>query len=207
MLCGPLPGCADARGRFQDFHNRLEAEAASAEAGTEATDASDGGPCTPPAPGAVNGPALLAIETSLGEGAPILFLGTIDTPAVAGTTAVHFVYQALDAHDRSTRVGPELSVGPFPLENGELTAPIPESTLDGHADPILYGTPIDSAMTLSGQICGVRPFYCGTLSGKTSGVVKAKFMGNFAITMLAGPDAVPDRPRYGCGADDLAAAL
>lgn len=207
MTCGLLAGCADARGRFEDFHNRLEAAAPGADAGVDAHDASDGGPCVPPAPGAVSGPALLAVETSLGEGAPILFLGTIDTPAFVDTTAVRFDYQALDAHDRSTRVGPKLSVGPFPLEGGSLTAPIPESTLDGNADPILYGTPIDSEMTLSGQICGVRRFYCGTLKGKTSGVVSAKFTGKFAITLLDGPDAVPDRPRYGCGTDDAAPAL
>ncbi|MEP7052028.1 MAG: hypothetical protein ABJB12_16805 [Pseudomonadota bacterium] len=199
-----MPGCADARGRFEDFQNRTQATASENDAGN---DASGDGPCAPPAPGAVRGPALLAVDTSLAEGLPILFLGTIDTPAVDGTTAVRFVYRALDAMDRSTRVGPELSVGPFPLDQGLLTAPIPESTLDGDADPILYGTPIDSEMTLSGRICGVRTFYCGTLMGSTRGVVTAGFKGKFAITLLGGPDAVPARPRFGCAVDDLAAAL
>ncbi|HEY3668739.1 MAG TPA: hypothetical protein VGL19_22230 [Polyangiaceae bacterium] len=195
-------GCADARGRFNDFHNRL----AAVDAGMD-NEPGDGGPCTPPKPGTVSGPALLAVDISLAEGKPILFLGTIDTPAFDGTTAVHFVYHALDSLDRSTLVGAELAVGPFALHDGSLTAPIPESTLDGDADPVLHGVPITSEMTLSGQICGVRPFYCGTSVGSTSGAVSANFTGRFGITLLDGPSAVPARPRYGCGDDDLAQPL
>jgi hypothetical protein len=197
-----VAGCADARGRFDDFRNRLQAE----DAGPD-SQPSDGGPCAPPLPGTVSGPALLAIDTSLAEGKPILFLGTIDTPALDGTTAVHFAYQALDSLDRSTRVGDELEVGPFPLHDGSLTALIPKSTLNGAADPVLHGVPITSEMTLSGQICGVRSFYCGTAVGSTSGGVSATFTGRFGITLLDGPSAVPAQPRYGCGDDDLAQAL
>ncbi len=206
---GLLPSCADARGRFEDFHNRLQAEAPNTDAGDAAgaSNGSEDGPCTPPAPGVVNGPALLAIETSLAAGLPILFLGTIDTPEVGGTTAVHFTYRALDSLDRSTRVGPELQVGPFPLDHGLLTALVPESTLDGDANPIVHGAPIDSEMTLSGRICGERRFYCGVLTGSTSGLVSGPFTGNFGITLLDGPDAVPDRPRFGCADQDLAPAL
>ncbi len=195
-----VTGCADARGRFEDFQKRLDRDA-------EAPAADDGGACTPPAPGSVNGPALLAIDTSFGPGHPILFLGTIDTPAVEGTTAVHFRYRALDSLDRKTRVGDELEVGPFPLHDGKLVALVPESTLDGAANPLLPGAPITSEMTLTGHICGVREFYCGTLTGSTSGLISGPFDGNFAITLLAGPDAVPVQPRYGCGEADLAQPL
>jgi hypothetical protein len=195
-------GCADPRGRFDDFHDRLQSE----DAGSS-DEPSDGGPCAPPLPGTVNGPALLAVDISLAEGKPILFLGTIDTPAFDGTTAVHFAYQALDSLDRSTRVGDKLEVGPFPLHEGSLTALIPKSTLNGDADPVLHGVPITSEMTLTGHICGVRSFYCGTSVGMTSGGVSANFTGRFGITLLDGPDAVPARPRYGCGDDDLAKAL
>jgi hypothetical protein len=195
-------GCADARGRFNDFENRLQTE----DAGPS-NESSDGGPCAPPLPGTVSGPALLAIDTSLAEGKPILFLGTIDTPAFDGTTAVHFAYQALDSLDRSTRVGDKLQVGPFALHDGSLTALIPKSTLNGDADPVLHGVPITSEMTLTGQICGVRAFYCGTAVGMTSNGVSANFTGRFGITLLDGPDAVPARPRYGCGDNDLAKAL
>jgi hypothetical protein len=195
-------GCADARGRFNDFHDRLQAE----DAGTD-NQPSDGGPCSPPEPGTVNGPALLAVDISLAEGKPILFLGTIDTPAFDGTTAVHFVYHALDSLDRSTLVGAELAVGPFALHDGSLTAPIPELTLDGDANPVLHGLPITSEMTLSGQICGIRSFYCGTTVGSTSGALSAKFTGRFGITLLDSSSDVPARPRYGCGDDDLAQPL
>jgi len=195
-----VTGCADARGRFEDFQKRLERDAGS-EPGY------DGGPCEPPAPGAVSGPALLAIDTSLSAGHPILFLGSIDTPAVEGTTGVHFVYRALDSEDRKTRVGDELEVGPFALREGELIAPVPESTLDGRANPLLYGAPITSEMTLTGHICGVQPFYCGTAKGSTSGLISGAFDGNFGITLLAGPDAVPEQPRYGCDAAQIAPPL
>jgi hypothetical protein len=203
-----MPGCADARGRFDAFHNRLQA---TPDASSEASSAGSGGDstegCTPPAPGAVAGPALLAIGTSFAAGKPILFLGTIDTPALDGTTAVQFAYRALDALDRSTRVGPALEVGPFALVDGVLTAPVPKSTLVGDADPIVYGVPITSEMTLTGQICGVRSFYCGTLTGSTNGYVNGPFTGQFGITLLDGPDAVPARPRFGCGAADIADPL
>jgi hypothetical protein len=202
-------GCADARGRFEDFQNRLS----DGGAGAQATDSGvldqsyDGGPCTPPAPGTVNGPALLAVDTSLAAGHPILFLGRIDTPEFDHTTAVHFVYRALDSLDRSTRVGAQLEVGPFPLHDGELLADVPESELDGDANPVLHGAPVTSEMTLSGHICGVQRFYCGTVDGRSTGLVTGPFSGRFGITLLSGPDAVPERPRFGCGPDDFAEPL
>ena len=204
-----LIGCADARGRFEDFQKRLKAS----DAGPNGTDsgildeADDGGPCVAPAPDTVQGPALLAIDTSLAAGHPILFLGNIDTPAWDRTTAVHFVYRALDSLDRRTLVGPELSVGPFALQDGQLVAEIPESELDGDANPILHGAPVTSEMTLHGQICGVRSFYCGTVEGRSTGLVTGPFAGNFGITLLSGSDAVPARPRFGCGAQDFAEPL
>ncbi|MET0792999.1 MAG: hypothetical protein ABW061_15870, partial [Polyangiaceae bacterium] len=199
-LCASnLAACADARGRFEDFQNRL------AEDAGVATD--DGGVCTPPEPNSVAGPALLAIDTSLTAGHPILFLGRIDTPPLEGTTAVHFAYRALDSLDRRTRVGDGLEVGPFALHEGVLNAPVPESTLDGDANPLLHGAPITSEMTLNGHICGISRFYCGTLTGSTSGLLSGPFTGTFGITLLDGPDAVPGQPRFGCAADDVAPPL
>jgi len=208
-LCMALLGCADARGRFEDFQNRSK----EIDAGVIANDSGvldetyDGGSCTPPAPGTVNGPALLAIETTLAAGHPILFLGSIDTPELEGATAVHFSYRALDSADRRTRVGEELEVGPFPLLDGKLVALVPESELAGEANPVLYGAAITSEMTLTGHICGVRPFYCGTLEGRSTGLLTGSFSGHFGITLLGGPDAVPERPRFGCMSDDLAEPL
>ena len=209
-LCAPaLTGCADARGRFDDFHERVEQN----DAGPAPSDAGaldetyDGGPCTPPAPGLVKGPALLAVDTSLAAGHPTLFLGTIDTPELEHTTGVYFVYRALDSLDRHTQVGDELSVGPFPLHDGELVAPVPESELAGEANPVLHGAPVTSEMTLTGHICGVRSFYCGTVQGQATGLVSGPFRGHFGITLLSGPDAVPESPRFGCGAEDFAPRL
>jgi len=210
LLCAVgLASCVDPRGRFEDFQNRLNDGGGGAEApdsgGLDQT--YDGGPCTPPAPGTVSGPALLAVETSLSAGHPILFLGTIDTPEFDHTTAVHFVYRALDSLDRSTRVGDELTVGPFPLHDGALEAPVPESELAGEANPVLHGAPITSEMTLSGHICGVRSFYCGTLVGRATGLISGPFTGKFGITLLSGPDAVPAQPRFGCAPEDISPPL
>jgi len=207
-----MAGCADARGRFEDFQNRLRAISDSGLDGAS-TDApldgasNDGGPCAPPDPNAVSGPALLALETNLIPDKPILFEGVIDTPPAEGTTAVHFAYQALDALDRHTLVGPELSVGPYPLHDGVLSAPIAESTLDGRANPQFYGAPVTSAMTLRGHICGVRRFYCGTLDGSASGLITGPFTGHFGITLLDAPGAIPARPQFGCNRTDLADPL
>jgi len=209
VLCAAeLAGCADARGRFEDFQNRVQGAAGAAATDGGAPDQTNGdGPCIPPAPGAVNGPALLAVNTSLASGYPILFVGTIDTPELEHTTAVHFVYRALDSLDRRTRVGEVLSVGPFPLVDGALVAKVPESELDGNANPVLHGAPITSEMTLSGYICGVESFYCGTVEGQSSGLVIGPFSGTFGITLLDGPDAIPERPRFGCEPEDLAPPL
>jgi len=209
--CGlVLLGCADAAGRYDDFKSRLRAEPDSGldgAADADADGADENGPCVPPDPNLVQGPALLALDTNLIPGKPILFLGTIDTPALDGTTAVHFAYHALDAMNRRDLVGPALEVGPIPLEQGLLSAPIPESTLDGRANPQLYGTPVTSSMTLEGRICGVRTFYCGTLTGLTTGLLTGPFTGHFGITILSGLDAVPDQPRFGCDPSALADPL
>jgi hypothetical protein len=203
-------GCADAAGRYDDFKSRLRAEPDSgpdgaADANADGADAD--GPCLPPDPNLVQGPALLALDTNLIPGKPILFLGTIDTPALKGTTAVHFAYHALDAMNRRDLVGDGLEVGPVPLEQGQLSASIPESTLDGRANPQLYGTPVTSSMTLEGRICGVRTFYCGTLTGVTTGLLTGPFTGHFGITILSGPDAIPAQPRFGCDPSQLADPL
>lgn len=208
-LCTSLLGCADARGRFEDFQNRsndVDAEPTPSDSGV-LDETYDGGVCTPPAPGTVSGPALMAVETSLAAGRPILFLGHIDTPEVEGTTAVHFVYRALDSEDRRTRVGEELEVGPFPLHDGKLVALVPESELAGEANPVLHGAAITSEMTLTGHICGLHRFYCGTLNGQSTGLLTGPFNGRFGITLLGGLDAVPERPRFGCGSDDFAEPL
>lgn len=195
-------GCADARGRFEDFQDRLK----QSDAGRDGPDA-ESDTCSPPPPGAISGPALLALDTTFSVGHPILLLGMLETPELDGTTAVHFVYHALDSLDRKTIVGEELEVGPYALEGGKLAAKVPESTLDGDANPILHGAPITSEMTLLGSICGLRPYYCGTLVGSTSGLISGPFTGHFAITLLDGPNAVPRAPRFGCGAGDFAPRL
>lgn len=192
-------GCADPSGRYADFERRAADSAFDAGAG--------GSRCTPPPPNALSGPALLAVETTLGAGLPILFFGPIETPEMEGKTHVLFRYRALDASDRRTPVGEELAVGPIAVEaDGTFRAAIPEGALPGSANPILPGIPIVSVLELSASICGVTNFYCGTVSGNVISPVRGAVTGRFGLTLL-GTSELPAQPRYGCEADAIAAPL
>lgn len=197
-------GCADAAGRFQAFEDRRAALAG--DGGAASTGGS--GSCAPPAPGVVQGRALLALETATKPGVAILFIGELSTPPLSGATAVEFRYRALDASDRTTQVGDELVVGPYPIaDDGKFDAPTEKSTLPGRANAVLPGAPITSALTLHGTICGVASFYCGTVTGTVFSPIQAETTGHFGITLLNADEPLPPRPRYGCEPDALAPAL
>jgi hypothetical protein len=205
-------GCADARGRFQAFEDRRGALDHDVGAGAAGADGLDGAAgtthCVPPAPGAVHGPALLALDTATAPGVPILFWGEIDTPAMDGGTAVKFTYKALDASDRRTEVGEPLLVGPIRIsDEGAFDANAPRAELPGSANAILPGVPIDSELALHGSICGAQKFYCGTVSGQTYKPFAGPAAGHFGITLLDGKDDLPERPRLGCDESLLAPAL
>lgn len=207
------PACADASGRFRAFEDRRSAlDNQGGHAGeTDTSSAGAGGAgasCTSPAPGAVSGPALLALETSTSPGVPILFLGEVESPELDGKTAVEYFYKALDASDRMTRVGDELHVGPYAIgDDGSFDAPTDRSTLPGSANAILPGVPIDSQLTLHGTICGVATFYCGTVTGTLYSPVQGPTTGQFGLTLLESADQLPTRPRYGCSEDALGPEL
>lgn len=203
--------CADASGRFQAFEDRRGALDSSGGQGGEAASAGAGGgsePCMPPASGVVRGPGLLALETDTSPGFPILFLGQVETPELAGQTAVEYVYRALDASDRKTLVGDELKVGPYAIgDDGRFDAPTDRSKLPGSANAILPGVVIDSQLTLHGTICGVADFYCGTVTGTVYSPVQGPTTGQFGLTLLESVGDMPARPRYGCAEDALAPEL
>lgn len=205
--------CADASGRFRAFEDRRAALDNSGGQGGEAATpgagaGGEGQPCAPPAPGVVRGPALLALETATSPGYPILFLGQVETPELDGKTAVEYVYRALDAQDRVTRVGDELKVGPYAIDDdGSFDAPTDRSTLPGSANAILPGVEIDSQLTLHGTICGVAGFYCGTVTGTVYFPVQGPTTGQFGLTLLESADEIPAQPRYGCEEDALAPEL
>ncbi len=160
------------------------------------------------APDQVQGPALLALETSTSPGQAILFLGRVETPELEGQASVKFSYRALDAVDRRTKVGEPLVVGPYAIgEDGRFDAPTGESTLPGSANVILPGVPITSALTLHGRICGVATFYCGTVTGSVTAPIMGPTAGQFGLTLLSSESTLPSRPRFGCAEDALAPAL
>jgi hypothetical protein len=162
----------------------------------------------PPAPNVVHGLALLALETSTGPGAPILFFGEIETPELDGVTGVKYSYKALDASDRQSEVGDALFVGPYPIEaDGHFDAPTTESTLPGEANAILPGVPITSQLTLHGTICGVSAFYCGTVTGSVKSPFAGPTSGQFGLQLVNSHEELPARPKYGCAQDALAPAL
>lgn len=165
-------------------------------------------PCTSPPPGSIDGPALIAVETTLGAGLPILFLGHASTPAIAGAPHVALSYRALDATDRKTTVGDLLTAGPFPIaEDGAFEAELPSDTLAGSANPILPGVPITSQLTLTARICGIQSFYCGTVTGNVTSPVQGTLAGRFGLTMLESKQEIPREPRYGCAPEDRAVPL
>ena len=208
-----LAGCADAKGRFQQFEDRrvaLGGDAGAAGASAAGGTGGDGGEasCHPPAPGIVHGPALLALETTTSPGAAILFWGEVETPELDGQTAVKYSYKALDLSDRRTQVGDPLVVGPYAIaDDGSFDAETAESTLPGSANALLPGVPITSQLTLHGTICGVSQFYCGTVTGNVTEPIKGPTTGQFGLLLVPSIDDIPDRPRYGCAGDALAQPL
>jgi len=197
--CLGLSACADPRGAYEDFTARRQSlDGGSSDDG--------GGPCAPPAPGQVSGPALMAIGTSISPDHPILFYGQIETPEQDGKTAVVFRYHPLDASDRMTELGEELVLGPYAIESdGTFEADTGEMTLPGEGNAILPGVPITSTLILHGRICGVKSFYCGTVTGSSSYPVQGPIEGDFGLELLRGP--IPAQPRYGCAPDQLAVPL
>ncbi len=192
-------GCADPRGAYDDFVARAELR----EAGAEGPDS---GTCQPPAPDSISGRALMAVGTTVSPGHPILFLGDVTTPAVDGKTAVLYRYHPLDASDRRTEVGEELVLGPYVIEeDGSFHAETGEDTLPGEANALLPGVPITSALTLDGTICGVRDFYCGSVSGYATFPVEGDIEGSFGLALVAGD--LPGQPRYGCAEENIAVPL
>jgi hypothetical protein len=210
-----LPGCADARGRFEDFEaRRAQSSAAkSGEAGADSTGAAGAGGggetgCMPPAPGVVQGFALMAMDTITLPGTALMFWGELMTPEHEGKTGVKYVYRPLDALDRRTEVGDQLALGPYTIaDDGKFDFHTPLSTLDGRANAILPGVPITSELTLHGTICGVDTFYCGDVTGETTAPFEGPTSGHFGITLLASKDDIPERPRFGCAEDALAPKL
>lgn len=204
-------GCADARGRFEEFEERRtnSVRTPSGEAGAAGAEGSGGEPgCMPPEPGVVQGHALLAMDTIALPGTALMFWGELETPPHEGKTGVKYTYRALDALDRRTEVGDELALGPYTVEDdGTFAFLTPLSTIDGRANAILPGVPITSELTLHGTICGVSTFYCGKVSGETTAPFIGPTSGNFGITLLASKDAIPERPRFGCAEDALSPAL
>lgn len=207
-----VAGCADASGRFQQFEDRRVALGDAGTPGSGRDGASGAGGaddgCRPPAPGVVHGPALLAIETATTPGKAILFFGEVETPELAGATAVKYSYKALDALDRHTLVGEPLFVGPYPIgDDGRFDAPTEPSTLPGNANASAPGLEITSELTLHGTICGVSDFYCGKVTGTFIAPIQGDLAGQFGLTLVPSIDELPARPRFGCAEDALAPEL
>lgn len=201
--------CSDASSRFDQFEDRRALSGNAGAAATEgAAGASGAADCVPPLPGVVHGPAVLALETATTPGKAILFFGELETPEQGGATAVEFRYKALDALDRRSLVGEPLVVGPYPIgEDGRFDAPTAASTLPGNANASLPGVAVTSELTLHGTICGVSDFYCGTVTGTFIAPIEGELSGQFGLTLVAGLDELPARPRFGCAEEALAPAL
>src|SRR4030095_12660919 len=150
---------------------------------TGGTSGGDGGPCAVPKPGEGQGDFLVAVSSSLAPTSPILYEGSITTPAAdsGSGTAIFLRMAPLVAADRKTRLDQyEKPLGPFAIAtDGSLSVAFPRDTIPGEANPIIPNTPAESEATLSGFVCGVQDFYCGTLEGHVYSPVDSAITGTF----------------------------
>ena len=151
LLTGTAIGCGTPTERYEDFIGR---DVRSNEVNTGHLDP-DG--CTLPTPEQITGEWRLAVATAKLTGKkPTLTVLDITAqwldPEIKDTLEVTLAAQSIDAKDWETRVGDPIP--PDTVETGsEFEIVLERQLLPGEANPLLYGTPIESEVILKGQLC------------------------------------------------------
>ena len=166
-----LTGCPDAEGQYEEFksrHYELYPPGSGGEAGGGAGGAagSDAGACVAPKPGEIDGDYLFTFAAVLDPTRPVLFLAKVTTAdAGGGLTSMTWTIQGLLWSDRKTLVGDPIALPATTLDaDGKFEAKLPPLTLVGETNPFSH-TPLQATVTLSGTVCGLDGFYCGTFLG------------------------------------------
>lgn len=184
-------GCVDPEADFDSFAARAK-RASPVDAGGDAAT------CTVQ-PGDVAGQYLFAISVTLAPLKPIVALADLTTPPLDGGAGLALDVQPLSAADRQTPVGQKVSLGPFAVDgNGGYRAEIPNLDVTGAANPVT-GADISASLVLSGNLCGDRRSFCGTVTGNVTKPVSLDLQGStFTFTAIDSPASVPARPVIDC---------
>ena len=206
-----LVGCVDPEGSFDDFGDRFDETKGTGGSGGGAGSGGgpgDGGSCMPPAAGEMDGQFFFALSAVISPKKPISFLADVTTADDAGATTMTLTLQPLRADDRTTPIGSPIPLDPIPLgADGAYSSALPPLMVDGDANPITPGTAIEATVTLSGQVCGVEDFYCGSVGGMVSSPIELGLDGStFTLERVAMGGSLPAPPKINC-AGDLAGDL
>jgi len=188
-----LSGCADPEGEFKAFEERKAANQGSG--GTTA--------CDPPAAGEADGDFLFALSATLAPNKPILGVVGITTTDGANGTEMSVNLQPLSATDRKTAVGTADDFGPYALNaDGTVAIEIASLITPGEANPITGSEINASDVVLGGQVCGVKDFYCGTVTGNVTKPLPLDLVGStFTLERITTPGTYPEPPKINCAGD------
>ncbi len=149
LLASALSGCGSPTDRYEDFVGR---DVRSNEVNTGRIDP-DG--CTLPAPEELAGEWRLAVATaSLSGKVPTMTVLDIEAEWSEPEVELKVIITAvsLDAKDWETRVGEAIPAEPV-YTGSDFEIVLDRQTVPGEANPLLYGTPIETEVILNGQLC------------------------------------------------------
>lgn len=196
-----VTACVDPRANYEDFNDRVSAAEGDGGGGS-----GGGGPVAPDGcrqvhPEEINGDWLLAIGTDLKPTQPMMALLTIDAVQKGDLLEISLDAQPLDAKDRKTPVGKELPPSVI-TANTTFVIEIEREITDGKSNPLLYGSPVESEITLTGTVCSERTeedpeklihFLCGTGVGEIFAPIPMDLKKTvFGATRITDPQHYPE---------------
>jgi hypothetical protein len=165
-------GCSNPGGAYDDFKHRYQDDLTTSSMSASSSSSggmggSGGGGSCLPMPGEVDGDYFVALSSNLSPPNPLLLSGKLKTAEMAGSLEMTLTVQAIDAKDRKTKVGNVITFPPAKVgADGSFVLMPGDLTVDGHANPLIYGTDIKTTgVTMSGTLCKPATFVCGNLDG------------------------------------------
>ncbi len=185
-------GCPDPGARFDEFLDASDENATNEDANDE--NATDEDSETGPTPDVgidtedISGVYLLALETKLGPGLPLLFVTTVDDWFSIEASAT-FTFQPLDLEHEfvgDPLVFPDVEVD----ANGEFVLDMGIVMVVGEANPITQ-SPITASLVLLGHVVNADTF-CGDITGQLMSPLEYDLAGStFAAIRLADDGSNP----------------
>ncbi len=202
-------GCVDPEGDFKDFqdrHNKIYGGAGQGGAG--GAGGQDAGPCTVPAAGEIDGDYLFALSAvtagnKANKNRPIVVLNTVTTRDVGGNLVMDWSLQPLLAADRTTPIGSPLSVTDIEIgADGSFDVDPEPLDVAGEANP-LSGSPITADISsISGKVCDLDGFYCGSVAGDVSKPISLSIAGSTWTMQKIEGGVYPEPPKIDCAMND-----